>query len=47
MIHWPTSGTTRVFRNLKANQGIEIVEFENEYAQSKWKPKAMAGADAK
>jgi hypothetical protein len=27
-IHWPTSGTTQVFRDLEINQSIEVVEFD-------------------
>jgi ASPIC and UnbV/FG-GAP-like repeat len=30
-IDWPTSGTTQVFRNVAANQLIEITEFAQEY----------------
>ena len=27
-IHWPTSGTTQVFRDIAADQAIEVTEFE-------------------
>jgi hypothetical protein len=30
-IHWPTSGTTQVFKDLPANRAIEITEFATEY----------------
>ena len=30
-IHWPTSGTTQVFRNLAVGQSIEITEFSDDY----------------
>ena len=26
-IHWPTSGTTQVFRDIAADQAIEVTEF--------------------
>ena len=37
-IHWPTSGTTQVFRDIAANQAIEVTEFATEYRQLDWKP---------
>ncbi len=37
-VHWPTSGTTQVFRDLDVNQGIEITEFATEYRKRTWKP---------
>lgn len=30
-IHWPTSGTTQIFRDLAVNQAIEITEFDEHY----------------
>jgi hypothetical protein len=30
-IHWPTSKTTQVFRDIAANQAIEITEFARDY----------------
>ena len=30
-IHWPTSGTTQVFRDIAADQAIEITEFATDY----------------
>jgi hypothetical protein len=35
-IHWPTSGTTQVFRDIGANQAIEITEFAKHYQLRKW-----------
>jgi hypothetical protein len=32
-IHWPTSGTTQVFRDIPADQSIEITEFAEDYIQ--------------
>src|SRR6516225_12317720 len=29
--HWPASGTTQVFRDIAANQAIEITEFAKDY----------------
>ena len=37
-IHWPTSGTTQVFRDIAADQAIEITEFANDYRTLNWKP---------
>jgi hypothetical protein len=37
-IHWPTSGTTQVFRDIAVNQAIEITEFAAEYRKLDWKP---------
>jgi len=37
-IHWPTSGTTQVFRDIAANQAIEITEFASDYRKLDWKP---------
>ena len=30
-IHWPTSETTQVFRDIAADQAIEVTEFEPAY----------------
>jgi hypothetical protein len=40
-IHWPTSGTTQVFRDISANQAIEVTEFANNYRTLDWKPIAV------
>jgi hypothetical protein len=37
-IYWPTSGTTQVFRDIDANQGIVVTEFEENYQKRSWKP---------
>src|SRR5579884_2356068 len=37
-IHWPTSGTTQVFRDLAADQAIEVVESAANYRRLDWKP---------
>jgi hypothetical protein len=37
-IHWPTSGTTQVFRDLAVNQAVEVKEFAAEYRKLDWKP---------
>ena len=37
-IHWPTSGTTQVFRDIAADQAIEITEFAHDYRKLDWKP---------
>ncbi len=37
-VHWPTSGTTQLFRDLEVNQGVVITEFATEYQKRKWKP---------
>lgn len=34
-IHWPTSGTTQVFRDIAADQAIEIDEFAADFTQRK------------
>jgi hypothetical protein len=41
-IHWPTSGTTQVFRDVAIDQAIEITEFEQEYRILDWQ--AISGA---
>ena len=40
-IHWPTSGTTQVFRDIAANQAIEVTEFDDKYRTLDWKPIPM------
>ena len=37
-IHWPTSGTTQVFRDIAADQAIEVTEFDETYRPLAWKP---------
>jgi hypothetical protein len=37
-IHWPTSGTTQVFRDIAPNQAIEVTEFADDYRRLDWKP---------
>jgi hypothetical protein len=37
-IHWPTSGTTQVFRDIAADQAIQITEFADSYRRLDWKP---------
>jgi hypothetical protein len=37
-IHWPTSGTTQVFRDLDADQAIQVTEFADPYRRLDWKP---------
>jgi hypothetical protein len=37
-IHWPTSGTTQTFRDIAANQAIEVAEFARDYRKLDWKP---------
>ena len=37
-IHWPTSGTTQVFRDIAADQAIEVTEFAESYRPLNWKP---------
>jgi len=37
-IDWPASGTTQVFRNIPANQMIEITEFAPDYSEVKTQP---------
>jgi hypothetical protein len=40
-IHWPTSGTTQVFRDIPANQAIELTELDDSYRVLDWKPIPM------
>jgi hypothetical protein len=35
-IHWPTSGTTQVFRDVAVDQAIEVAEFATEYRKLDW-----------
>ena len=37
-IHWPTSGSTQLFRDLAADQAIEITEFAENYRKLPWQP---------
>jgi hypothetical protein len=37
-VHWPTSGTTQVFRDIPADQAIEITEFAESFRPLNWKP---------
>jgi hypothetical protein len=37
-VYWPTSGTTQVFRDIAADQAIEITEFAESYRPLNWKP---------
>jgi hypothetical protein len=37
-IHWPTSGTTQVFRDVPVDQSIEVTEFADSYRPLNWKP---------
>ncbi len=37
-IHWPSSGTTQVFRDIAANQAIEVTEFADRFRVLDWKP---------
>ena len=37
-IHWPTSGTTQVFRDIAADQVIEVTEFAEDYRKLDWTP---------
>ncbi len=37
-IHWPTSGTTQVFREIAADHAIEVTEFADSYRRLEWKP---------
>jgi hypothetical protein len=40
-IHWPTSGTTQLFRDVQVNQAIEITEFAAAYRKLDWTPVPM------
>ena len=37
-IHWPTSGTTQVFRDIPADKAIEVTEFADSYRPLNWTP---------
>jgi hypothetical protein len=37
-IYWPTSDTTQVFRDIPADQAIEVTELEDSYRKLDWKP---------
>jgi hypothetical protein len=37
-VYWPTSKTTQTFRNLDANQAIEITEFAETYRRREYRP---------
>ncbi len=37
-IDWPTSGTTQVFRDIAADQAIEVTEFASAYRTLSHKP---------
>jgi hypothetical protein len=37
-VHWPTSGTTQTFRDIPADQAIQVVEFAKDYRKLDWKP---------
>jgi hypothetical protein len=37
-IHWPTSRTTQVLRDIAADQAIEVTEFAESYRPLNWKP---------
>ena len=37
-IHWPTSGTTQIFRDIAADQAIEVTEFADAPCPLAWKP---------
>jgi hypothetical protein len=37
-IHWPASKTTQIFRDIAADQAIEVTELDQEYRKLDWKP---------
>jgi hypothetical protein len=37
-IHWPTSNTTQVFRDIAVDQAIEVTEFAPDYRKLNWTP---------
>jgi hypothetical protein len=37
-IHWPTSGTSQIFRDIPADQAIEVTEFAETYRPLNWNP---------
>jgi hypothetical protein len=40
-IHWPTTKTTQVFRDIPADQAIEITEFDDNYRALGWTPVSL------
>lgn len=44
-IHWPTSGTTQVFRDVAVDQAIAITEFADDYQHLDWKPIPVPKSD--
>ncbi len=44
-VHWPTSRTTQVFRDLAANQAIEIVEHAESYRKRDYRPIPLPGSE--
>ena len=36
-VYWPTSGTTQVFRDISADQAVEVTEFAESYRPLNWK----------
>jgi hypothetical protein len=40
-VHWPTSGTTQVFRDLAVDQAIEIIEFAEGFEKLDWTPLSL------
>lgn len=40
-VHWPTSGTTQIFRDIAVNQGVVVTEFADGYQKRSWKPIAL------
>lgn len=37
-VYWPTTDTTQVFKDVPANQFIEVTEFATEYKKRDFKP---------
>lgn len=37
-VHWPASKSTQVFRDIKADQAIEVTELADTYHMVDWKP---------
>ena len=37
-VHWPTGGTTQVFRDIAADQAIEVTENSADYRALDWRP---------
>jgi hypothetical protein len=42
-VHWPSSGTTQVFRDIDVNQAIEVIELAADYRKLEWKPIPKTG----